>query len=1032
MAVSTPVLYNKRWRMVCHYGPCISAAMLWATMPAHADTAKLIHESEMSFVSLHLREYILKDAVNIYGKGDDTCLVLSDFLAGVEFPITVDRQNQSAKGWFLNESRIFLLDYAHQMVMVGGVNKPLEPNSVIATEDGPCVKLKTLASWFPVSFTYQPKDGVVTLESRERLPLEQRLERENLRAQIARNVAPHDDEKLIKAQRIPYRWINIPTIDLSASAAFNHENGKTRFTPVYNVAAVGELAKMTAEGLLFSSSNGKPDALRLRLFRFDSVGKVFSKIPGITEFTLGDVSSGTNTLATSGGRGRGVSVSTYPANVPQEYDRTTLRGDMPKGWDAELYRNGALLAFVEPNDTGRYEFKDVPILFGENAFRIVLYGPQGQRKEITSAVNTGNIIAPRGKIYARASVLQSDLNLIDISRKPTSSIADRGSVRVDADVRTGVLKNLSLGTSVDSYVSGGERLWFGGLSTQTSVGLTGLELEAVKKSTGGLAVQGLVSRRFNNVGVRLRYARFLDNFTSDRVDANTLSRFDGSVDSSLKFKDGLVIPASLRVRYETFRQGSARLEINQQSSLSMFSARLSNDLMVVNQNSATSVSGQLLLNSHIGNYNVRAQSAYTVSPSPRFQDIQASFDKSPDDLNRRWFYSGSLGWGFVNKVASASLGANRRFDKFNIGLNALADTRGSVGFGLNISTSFGREPIYNRWRETSNALGNSGSVVARVFEDSDGSGRFGPDSRIIQGARFNVDAGNPTRNVAKGGVTVIDGLAPYTAVNFRVDPESLDNPDLMQPDDINTAIIPRPGTMGIIDIPLRINGSIEGQVDIGVGANKHAQGGMNIEIVDSAGKVIKKGRSEYDGYFLIPGVPVGKYSVRLSADQLKILDVGSVPAKPVEVTRKNPYPGSVYFRLGAGGVDAQASAHITPVRFEIDDVQATAAHTAVRRVYFAKRKRSHHHHHHSAQHPPHYPTLGPPSGHIFDDDMVFAATPDERIPVAPVSNDDVLPVDVARTVLQQDAFPTAFSDAEQQLAMLVSGIKMRGLRRQVD
>ncbi len=1028
MAVGPPVLHNKRWRTVCHYGPCISAAMLWATMPVYADTTNIIHESEMSFVSLHLREYVIKDAVNIYGKGDDTCLVLSDFVSGVEFPISVDRQSQSAKGWFLNESRIFFLDYAHQMVVVGGVSKPLEPGSVIATEDGPCVKLKTLSSWFPVNFTYQPKDGIVTLESRERLPLEQRLERENLRAQISRNVTPHEDEKLTKAQRIPYRWINIPTIDLSASLSVNHDNGKTRFTPIYNVAAVGELAKMTAEALLFSGTNGKPDALRLRLFRFDSAGKVFNKIPGITEFTLGDVSSGTNTLATSGGRGRGVSVSTYPANIPQEYDRTTLRGDMPKGWDAELYRNGSLLAFVEPNDTGRYEFKDVPVLFGENAFKIVLYGPQGQRKEILTALNTGNIIAPRGKIYARASVLQSDLNLIDISHKPTGGLVDRGTVRVDADVRTGLLKNLSLGTSVDSYVSGGERLWYGGLSTQTSIGLTGLELEAVKKSSGGLALQGLISRRFNAVGVRLRYARFLDGFTSDRVDANTVSRFDGSVDGSIKLGNDVIIPASVRARYETFNQGSARLEINQQTSFGVRSARLSNELNLVNQNGATGLNGQLLFNTHLGNYNVRTQSAYTVTPTPKFLDIQASFDKAPDDYSKKWFYSGSLGWGFASKVASASIGANRRLDRFTIGVNALADTRGVVGFGLNISTSFGREPIYNRWRETANALGNSGSVVARVFEDSDGSGRFGPDSRIIQGARFSVEAGNQVRNISRGGVTVIDGLAPYTAINFRVDPESLDNPDLIQPDEINTAIIPRPGTMGIIDIPLRINGSIEGQVDIGAGSNKRPQGGLNIEILDANGKVIKKGRSEYDGYFLIPGVPIGKYTVRVAADQLKILELATPQVKPVEITRKNPYPGSVYIRLGAGGPDAQA--HITPIQFDSDDVAPTAQHSVVRRVYFAKRNRLNHHH--KVHHTRHHPTLGHPSGHVFDDDMVFAASPKERIPMLPVNNDDVLPVNAQRSVMQDAVYPAEFSDAEQQLAMLVSQIKVLGLRRRAD
>ena len=48
------------------------------------------------------------------------------------------------------------------------------------------------------------------------------------------------------------------------------------------------------------------------------------------------------------------------------------------GWDAELYRNGQLLAFAENRADGRYEFIDVPLLYGQNRFEVVLYGPQGQ------------------------------------------------------------------------------------------------------------------------------------------------------------------------------------------------------------------------------------------------------------------------------------------------------------------------------------------------------------------------------------------------------------------------------------------------------------------------------------------------------------------------------------------------------------------------------------------------------------------------------------------------------------------------------
>src|SRR3546814_10416771 len=65
------------------------------------------------------------------------------------------------------------------------------------------------------------------------------------------------------------------------------------------------------------------------------------------------------------------------------FDKTSFRGDLPAGWDAELYRNGQLLAFATLNGDGRYEFLDVPLQYGTNRFEIVLYGSQGQiRREL--------------------------------------------------------------------------------------------------------------------------------------------------------------------------------------------------------------------------------------------------------------------------------------------------------------------------------------------------------------------------------------------------------------------------------------------------------------------------------------------------------------------------------------------------------------------------------------------------------------------------------------------------------------------------
>ncbi len=70
-----------------------------------------------------------------------------------------------------------------------------------------------------------------------------------------------------------------------------------------------------------------------------------------------------------------------PLTARSAFDRTRIEGDLPAGWEAEIYRNGELLGFAKSDGSQRYVFDDVQLLYGENRIRVVLYGPQGQVRE---------------------------------------------------------------------------------------------------------------------------------------------------------------------------------------------------------------------------------------------------------------------------------------------------------------------------------------------------------------------------------------------------------------------------------------------------------------------------------------------------------------------------------------------------------------------------------------------------------------------------------------------------------------------------
>src|SRR3546814_2986745 len=99
-------------------------------------------------------------------------------------------------------------------------------------------------------------------------------------------------------------------------------------------------------------------------------------------------------------------ISDWSSDVCSSDLKTDFRGDLPAGWDAELYRNGQLLAFTSPNSDGRYEFIDVPLQYGANRFEIILYGPQRQVRREIKQVQVGMDSIPPQQTWYWAGVAQ--------------------------------------------------------------------------------------------------------------------------------------------------------------------------------------------------------------------------------------------------------------------------------------------------------------------------------------------------------------------------------------------------------------------------------------------------------------------------------------------------------------------------------------------------------------------------------------------------------------------------------------------------
>ena len=101
--------------------------------------------------------------------------------------------------------------------------------------------------------------------------------------------------------------------------------------------------------------------------------------------------------------GNGLLVGNRPLDQPTSFDRQTLRGNLPPGWDVTLYYNDTLLAYQQSRADGQYAFEDLPLSFGPNDFRLVFNGPLGQvRVERQSFLLDHSIIKPGEIFYSLA------------------------------------------------------------------------------------------------------------------------------------------------------------------------------------------------------------------------------------------------------------------------------------------------------------------------------------------------------------------------------------------------------------------------------------------------------------------------------------------------------------------------------------------------------------------------------------------------------------------------------------------------------
>ncbi|WP_192647704.1 collagen binding domain-containing protein [Sphingopyxis sp. OAS728] len=828
-------------------------------------------------------QYRLGDGVRGYQTPQGVCVDLADVVLALDLAVRVDKKLRRATGWVFDERRSLTIDRDAGEVRAGSQSFRLAATTIRDTPAGWCVDLDSLNQWLGVPLAADLSNAVLRIDTKDKLPFQLAAER-RARAAGIRPQAAFDLKSLPQAAR-PYQAWATPSVDIVASAGVvSDKRGGSYVQGRYEIFAAGEVVGQSFDARLSSDNEGVPDSLRMRLYRTDPEGRLLGPL-GATHYGLGDVSLLSTGIVAASAPGRGAVLTNRPIERPDAFDKTTFRGDLPAGWDAELYRNGQLLAFTSPNGDGRYEFIDVPLQYGANRFEIVLYGPQGQIRREIKQVQVGMDSIPPQQTWYWAGFAQENADLIEFGKQR------RGAFRRGWRGTLGIERGLDARTSAAAYLHSllieNVRYNYGELALRRSIGPTLLEVggsyaDNSRGGGGGTAARASWLAAFGETYIRADAMRGWGGFVSDRFINNINGIYSISVDQSVTL-GRTVLPFHFDVRQVERRSGIDSLEASARVSAGFramtFTGQLdwSRTKVPIGPDPPDNLAASLLANARIGRVRVRGEARFALS-GDNGDTRMAVIGEWAGKGDAEW--RAELGYDRGLHRARAGMGYTRRFNKLQLtGFGEIASD-GSVAASLALAFSFG--PKSNGgWRVSSEKLASRGQVIADVWMDDNGDGIRQPEEAAL--ADVPLTAGNAHVEAAtdKDGRGTIDGLEPFRPVLIGIDAGSLPDP-YVQPALPGVVVLPRPGVATRVALPMAVAGEIEGVLRRDGG---NPIEGLSVELVDAEGRVRATTITEFDGYFLFEGVAYGRYTVRLgkaSAAAFRLdggFAVGAVPGK---------------------------------------------------------------------------------------------------------------------------------------------------------
>lgn len=778
-----------------------------------------------------------------------------------EFAVDYDASRKYLTGWYLDPENAFTIDAEAMEITHAGETDSIGTDEILSEDISPFpeemyIQVETLSNIWPMSMNVNLANLSLDIFTEVDLPFKLRAEREKKRERMLGKKVEKLDPSTLPLVENPYQLLGKPVIDLQADSRIDGDNN----THNLNISGVQDVLGGTLDfGTKLTRTDGefkRPDSLRLRL-RHVALGDD-EYIGGIREIRGGDIRLQQRDLVAGSSQGRGVFVTTTPFREQGEFDTVTVEGVAPSGWEIELYRNAELLEFGLVGDDGLYRFEDVPLFFGNNEIRAVLYGPQGQVREDVYSYNfTGDAVEP-GETQFYGGVVDTNEDLITIKKNDQTKAE---GLSATGYAFHGLNRSITLfaGGSQVVNLSADEPLKYASTGASIATPIGPVRVEGFKQAGGGEALSGRFSTRFLGTSVSLRGDIFNDFESPEAGFGSGRKKFETEIEAQKNVHLGFgTLSLGVNAEHRETEAGTRNTRLATQQSLAWRGLRLQNRTTTqVTNDKHGGTSGAINATYRVRRWRFRPSMNYTYFPQTRIDSVGASVNyKVPNNYSIDFRATHD----FPSSGTTAGVTFSKEFDKFLASVAGDWDSEDGMTVTFRASTSLGPFGEGRDYYVSRDKLSGLAPVQARVFLDRNYDGVFTEeDDEPIPSARINVGGRRSKEETNEDGIVTMLQSSVYQNVAATIDESSVDDP-YYKTSSQGYAIQPRPASMPIVDLPMIETGAIDGSVFYNETGNPVE--GIMLELVNKEGEIIQTSETAFDGFYTFEFVPPGSYVVR--------------------------------------------------------------------------------------------------------------------------------------------------------------------------